>query len=60
MVPDAVNVKEAPAQDGFDPDVKAMADVGVNEETNDIVIAFEVAVGVIAHAELDVMTHVTI
>ena len=60
LVPDAVKVNEAPAHDGFEPDVKAIEDVGVNEETNDIVIAFEVAVVVLAQVELDVSTHVTI
>jgi hypothetical protein len=56
----AVNVKEAPVQPGLAPVVTAITTAGTNEVFTVIVIAFEVAVVVVAHNAFDVNMQVTI
>lgn len=54
-----MKVNAEPAQDGLVPDVSAIATDGVAVEVTIIVIAFEVAVGVLAQIEFEVIIHVT-
>lgn len=55
-----MNVIDAPAQVGLDPDVTAIDTDGATDPVNVIVIAVEVAVVGLAQPRLEVITQVTI
>ena len=55
-----MNVADEPAHIGLVPVVNGMETVGVTIAETDIVIPFEVAVGVITQARFDVITQETI
>ena len=59
MVGVAVNAHPEDAQPGLLPEVSAILTEGVNKAVIFIVILFEVAVVVEAHAALDVITQLT-